>query len=526
MVVSETTLLLNDETNHRGSDGAEEKRKRSLTTVALAAAMVVQSFLLIGVFPYSGFMAMHLVPGLNKETVGGYAGVIASSFMVGRTASSFGWGRISDKYGRIFVIKTSLLLSAVFSILFGLAPTFYMALVWRCILGLCNGIMGPVKVLITEYNRGDENKETEMMGLVLGMWGLGFLINPAITGYLSDPVKQFPDSHVVRVFEPFLTAFPFILPNVVGCIFCLIAYVLVHSFVEETLPPERRHYFTIFPCMDKTMRTLSSWRLFKHFHEDFETGGPVSGEIVALEEGLDGELSTESATISYLLKRRATREHLMVYWAHSFLIVGLEELFPLFCLSRASGLAIEEKNIGKLFSGSGFFFVTMQYFLLTGLVKKFGFYKTLWIGSCAGIPFCALIPLSLITNRGVSEGTLALSTFLLLSAVYAVVQVFSSLAISTLTMTTNRTVPSQHRGAMQGLSTVGGSIAKAAAPAFSGIFFSSSVDYFIPPFGSIAVFSFFSFLGICLAVKVCELEDGLTDDEPMESHGQAKSNEQ
>ena len=291
MRISEKTLLLNDETTHRGSDDAEEKRKRSLTVVALAAAMVVSSFLQVGVFPYSGFMAMQLVPGLNNENAGGYAGTLASSFMFGRIASSFGLGRISDRYGRVVVIKASLLLSAVFSILFGLSPTFYMALVWRCILGFCNGIIGPVKVLITEYNRGDKNKETEMMGLVIGMWGLGFLINPAITGYLSDPVKQFPDSYVVRVFEPFLTAFPFLLPNVVGCLFCLIAYVLVHSFVEETLPPERRQSFTIFPCKNKIMRTVSSWGLFKHLHEDSETGGSVSREIVALqpEEGGGGD---------------------------------------------------------------------------------------------------------------------------------------------------------------------------------------------------------------------------------------------
>lgn len=335
------------------------------------------------------------------------------------------------------------------------------------------------------------------MGLVIGMWGLGFLINPAITGYLSDPVKQFPDSHVVQVFEPLLTAFPFLLPNIAGCLFCLIAYVLVHSFVEETLPPERRQSFTIFPCKNNS-----------------ETGGqPVSREkIVALlpEEdggGLDEELSTEPATISSLWKRKATREHLLAYWAYSFLIVSLEESFPLFCLSKASGLAIQEKNIGEIFSGSGFFYITIQYFLLVGFVKKFGFYKTMQIGAAVSVPFCILIPLSLITNRDLPDGTLALSTFLLLSVVYAVVQVFSVLVISTLTMTTNRTVPSHHMGSMQGLSMIGGSIAKAAGPAFSGILFSSSVGYFIPPYGSIVVFGFFSFLGLWLAVKMGRLQE-------------------
>merc|ERR1719491_116530 len=103
--------------------------------------------------------------------------------------------------------------------------------------------MGPLKTLITEYNQGDKNKETHMIGLVLGMWGYGFLINPAITGYLSDPIKQYPNSKLVEFFGTLLRAFPFFLPNFVGCLFCLIAYILVLNFVEETLPLERRESF-------------------------------------------------------------------------------------------------------------------------------------------------------------------------------------------------------------------------------------------------------------------------------------------
>jgi len=44
----------------------EEERKIWVRTVAsLALTLLVQSYLLVSVFPYSGFMAMHLVPGLT-----------------------------------------------------------------------------------------------------------------------------------------------------------------------------------------------------------------------------------------------------------------------------------------------------------------------------------------------------------------------------------------------------------------------------------------------------------------------------
>merc|ERR1712232_210249 len=77
------------------------------------------------------------------------------------------------------------------------------------------------------------------------MWGYGFLICPAISGYLSDPVKAYPDSALVQAFEPQLSAFPFVLPNLVGAFLCLASFVAVTSTVEETLPEENCQKLTI-----------------------------------------------------------------------------------------------------------------------------------------------------------------------------------------------------------------------------------------------------------------------------------------
>jgi MFS family permease len=527
----------NDTRREKEDVAASDRRKereRFYTIAALATSMVVQSFLLIGVFSYSGFMAMHLVPGLNEESTGSYSGWIASSFMVGRTLSSFGWGKVSDRYGRVFVIQASLLSSAVFSIMFGLSSSFAMALMWRFVLGLCNGLMGPIKVLITEFNRGDKNKETQMTAMVLGMWGFGFLINPAITGYLSDPVQQYPHSKFVQYFEPSLSAFPFLLPNIVGCIFCMIAYLLVFHFVQETLPVERLQSFwlelrRICLCLDQSnisknpiIRTVSSWGLFKHLQED-QAEEIISNDIFSQhipnnddkrknhdeEKGpVTNKQKETPATISSLWKRKATREHLLLYWVYSYLIVSLDESFPLFCLSKDNGLAVREQKIGNIFSGTGFFYVTIQYFLLTGLVKRFGFYKTLRIGAFFSVPLCCLLPLSLITNRSaLQEGSLTLSTLLFLSIIYATIRVFSLLVFSTLTMTTNRTVSAHQRGTMQGLSMLGGSVAKAVGPATAGIFFSSSVETFTPPRGSVVVFIFYSFVGLCVGICALLLQE-------------------
>lgn len=520
--VSESTRLLSKDEElasiERKAPGDKETKDLPSAVAVLAFALLVQSYLLVSVFPYSGFLAMHLIPGLNEETAGSYAGLIASSFMAGRTFSSFEWGKAADRYGRVFVIEMSMLLSAAFSILFGLAPTFPIALVVRFLLGMCNGLIGPIKTLVSEYARGDQEKETKMMAIILGMWGYGFLINPAISGYLSDPVKQYPDAEFVRIFRPMLEEFPFFLPNVVGCLFCLTGYVLIHNFVDETLPEEKRQQFrlpSILPCTKADhplMRSVSSWGLFKHLHNsDGENSEDLNVIHVPSSDENDGhgvdEGGERSATISSLMKRQGTREHLFIYWGYSFLIVSVDEVFPLFCISKSSGLGITEKIIGNILSGSGFFYMCIQYFLITNLVSRFGLYKSLRIGTILSVPLACFIPISLIANTGAPDGTLAMTALVFLSALYAIIRSFSSVVFSTITMTCNRSVPAHQRASMNGLSMLGGSLAKSIGPLFGGILFSTSVNNVTPPFGSVIVYGTITLLGVCLSLRAYYLRE-------------------
>merc|ERR1711976_652158 len=169
--------------------------------------------------------------------------------------------------------------------------------------------------------------------------------------------------------------------------------------------------------------------------------------------------------------------------------------------SKDSGLAIQEKTIGNILSGTGLVYISMQYFMLTGLVSSFGMYNSLRIGASMSIPLCCLIPLSLALNTEAPEGHLTWSALIFLSAIYAIIRAFSSVTFSTLTMTTSKTVPAHHRATMNGFSMLGGSLAKAAGPTFAGILFSSSVGHVVPPFGSLVAYMLISILGVCLVMK-------------------------
>ena len=106
--------------------------KMKMTVFALACTVFVQSYLLEGVFPYSGFLTMHLLSSkkkeeINEETVGKYAGFVAGSFMAGRAVTAIFWGRIADMYGRILVLQASLIVFTITSLWLGFASTYWEA---------------------------------------------------------------------------------------------------------------------------------------------------------------------------------------------------------------------------------------------------------------------------------------------------------------------------------------------------------------------------------------------------------------
>ena len=75
--------------------------------VSLCLCSLANAFVLINVFPYSGFMVLFLLPRTTPETTGTYAGFLASSFMLGRCVTAVEWGKIADKYGRVCALQVS-----------------------------------------------------------------------------------------------------------------------------------------------------------------------------------------------------------------------------------------------------------------------------------------------------------------------------------------------------------------------------------------------------------------------------------
>ena len=110
------------------------KKPMSMSLIMLCVAMFANSYALMNPIPYAPFMVLDFGVVDTKEDTGFWAGLIMSSFQLGRFLSSFVCGRISDKISRKFVIRAGLISCLVFQLGFGLAPTYSFALLTRLLM--------------------------------------------------------------------------------------------------------------------------------------------------------------------------------------------------------------------------------------------------------------------------------------------------------------------------------------------------------------------------------------------------------
>eukprot|EP00980_Cylindrotheca_fusiformis_P030851 scaffold25515_cov108-Cylindrotheca_fusiformis.AAC.2 len=462
-------------------EAVDYQQSYTAAVITLCLCSLANAFVIINVFPYSGFMVLSLLPGTTPETVGSSAGILASSFMAGRFITAYGWGQVADGMGRVFVLKCSLFLSALFSILFGTSSSYTIAIFWRLCLGMSNAITSISKTLASEIGQGDEEKEKQAMGLVVGMRSWGFLIGPAIGGLLADPVKHYPscflnDSLLTNVF----LRFPYLLPNLVVATISLLAALLVWVTIPETL--ERNV-----------------------IREENSSGS--DDEIPTNEKKpllLKADLDVKEVPI---WSRQRTRRHMVFNWIFSFVVTVIDDGFPLFCISTIGGLGYDESAIGQVLSMAGLIFAIGQYATYSMMVHHLGLYPSITVGCALGLTPAALISLAVCWHR---MGAPKWETMVYLSMVLGLSKIMACACFTSLAIATNQTVSQGQRAKMNGLLLVGSSITKGLGPIFAGYLvsfsFSENALLVIPKYGSFVIFGVVGFMGLLVTLLATRLE--------------------
>jgi MFS transporter, DHA1 family, tetracycline resistance protein len=132
-------------------------------------------------------------------------------------------GNLSDAYGRRPVLLISLLAFGLNYALMGFAPNLAWLFVGRAVTGICGAILGPANAFVADVTPPE--KRAQSFGLIGAAFGLGFILGPAMGGFLGELGPR----------APFFAASGLALLN--------FAYGLL--VLPESLPRERRRPFAL-----------------------------------------------------------------------------------------------------------------------------------------------------------------------------------------------------------------------------------------------------------------------------------------
>lgn len=427
--------------------------------LALCIAVLTQVYMLISCFSYVPLMCIFLVPGLDEQNAGSYAGIISAMFMIGRSFSSYSWGIAADKYGRKPVFYWSYILSFIFTIAFGTSVNIYIAIFTRFLLGASNGLVSVIKTVSTELAKGDKELEGKIMGFAFGMRGWGFLLSPALAGLISDPVGQFPDSYLATHFTAFFEKFPYILPNLVGAFICLVGFITTWAFIPETKPEN-------------------------------------------LERRQAG--SSKKITMSSIWANKNTRDHLITYWTSVFCSQFNLEALPLFFIATDGGLALKEATIGAVLSGAGLFYGIVLYLLYFRLMRDYKLYGTMKIASLIGSNLAVLTPLAVYLNRGEPPNHLNALSYFYLVVVQGTLRVGVGIMYTVASLGCNQSVSRDEISSMNGLSMLGASVTQAFGPICAGFSSAFALDspFIDPVYGAYIPFALVSVVAVFLSIFI------------------------
>ncbi|XP_074574907.1 putative peptide/nitrate transporter At3g43790 isoform X2 [Curcuma longa] len=400
--------------------------------VTLCTALPISSL-----FPFLYFMIRDLHVAEREEDIGFYAGFVGASFMVGRASTSMLWGIFADKYGRKPVILISIFSVVIFNTFFGLSTSYWMAISTRLLLGLLNGISGPIKAYSVEVCR--EEHQSLGVSLVSTAWGIGLIIGPALGGFLAQPAEKYP-----KIFsqDSFFARFPYCLP----C--ALISLLALGVFIASLWLPETLHNHDPQNMVDVAT-------------EDVETSICSSGL-----RGGHGEFEKNDAPQKNLLKNWPLMSSIIVYCIFSLHDMAYSEIFSLWAVSDKSygGLSFSSQDVGVVLAVAGFGLLIFQIFLYPPIERFLGSINSIRVAAVLSMPLLAAYPFM------ASISGLLLKVIVNFASLLK--NVLSMIIITSLFLLQNNSVPREQRGAANGISVTAMSLFKAIAPAAGGVIFS------------------------------------------------------
>lgn len=152
-----------------------------------------------------------------------YASFIIATYSIGQFIAGPFWGGLSDRWGRKPILAISLCGAFVAYLLMAAAKTPEMILLSRAFAGLMAGNIATAYAAIADLTSPKDRAKG--MGVLGAAFGLGFVVGPAIGGFLGGATPE-----TANIFYPALAS----------ATFCSLAILAVVFLFKETLDEQHR----------------------------------------------------------------------------------------------------------------------------------------------------------------------------------------------------------------------------------------------------------------------------------------------
>lgn len=343
-------------------------------------------------------------------------------------------GRVSDKLGRRPVLMLGMIGNVISAPLFGLAPTYFFAVLFRSFGGLINGNTGVAKAYATEIT--DDTNSAKLFSYLGFAWGMGVMAGPILGGGLSNIANTLPG-----VFSPdgFWGDYPYFLPMLTSSLISLIGLCIGYYVLDET--------------NRKQKSTRSPRELFKN------TAFVTSTAIYAI-SGL--------AFLSF------------------------QEVFPFWCraLKANGGLGWDsEGSIGIIQSSGGIAVIVLQLFVMPYVTNIFGILSILKFAWALCIPIFIMVP-TLYNLDGIALWLIVVPLYVSFAAIQTCVLTAIGIGV-------NNSVSADILGTANGVAQSAVSLLRFIGPALAGSVFGWSLNNEIGyPFNSHLIFTLLAIFGL------------------------------
>lgn len=385
-----------------------------------------------------------------------YASLLFASFAICQTMTIMYWGRLSDRIGRRPVLIIGLTGTLLSALLFGVAPTFWIALAARSFNGLLAGNVAVMKSVMAEIS--DNTNRSRMLALLPLTWNAGSMTGTSVGGLLADPAHQYPS--VFGEFAPFVK-YPYLLPCLIGSSVTLFGLVLGLFKVKETLVKEKQ--------------------------------SDVPRETTPLLETLPQQPPKLKS-----LKELMTPTVIRVMSTNVLMCMSMsmaDQIYPIFAATPAEdgGLGFNTRSIGFSLAIDGIAVFYLQLVSYPKWERKYGALSCYRWGQKFLIPFMLALPFlsSLASRVQISQAGNGSSVefyllWVLLIALLLVRVVGQVLAFTSISMISANIAPSRaDLGSMNGMQQLAMSATRVIGPLTSGILWSWSIKHELPyPFNA------------------------------------------